>query len=103
MAKNRTPEPRIQERRYDFSLLFITVFLCVFGLIMVYSASYYTAELKGFGGAYYFNKQLRNDLIGLGILILAAVIPYNRFYPFGVIPAYIVGIVCMVLTRSRLR
>ena len=41
-----------EKHTYDISLLFVTVFLCVFGLIMVYSASYYTAEMKGLGSNY---------------------------------------------------
>ena len=31
---------------YDYSLLFVIIFLSCFGLIMIYSTSYYTAQLK---------------------------------------------------------
>ena len=31
---------------YDYSLLFIIIFLTVFGLVMIYSASSYTAQLS---------------------------------------------------------
>ena len=51
-----------EKHSYDISLLFVTVFLCVYGLIMVYSASYYTAEMKGLGSSYYFRRQLISDL-----------------------------------------
>ena len=54
-----------QKYSFDISLLFVTLFLCVFGLIMVYSASYYTAEMKGLGGSYYFKRQLISDLVGI--------------------------------------
>ncbi|MBQ4425837.1 MAG: cell division protein FtsW [Lachnospiraceae bacterium] len=90
--------PNTREKHYDLSLLFITVFLCVFGLVMIYSASYYTAELKGFGGDYYFKKQLRNDLIGLGVLLVAAVVPY-RLYKIGVYPLYVISIILMIMTN----
>ena len=87
-----------EKHSYDISLLFVTVFLCVYGLIMVYSASYYTAEMKGLGSSYYFRRQLISDLVGLGGLLLLSWIPY-RLYKWAVIPAYAVAILLMVLTN----
>ncbi len=87
-----------QKHGYDFSLLFVTIFLCVFGLIMVYSASYYTAEAKHLGATYYFFRQLRADLIGLGLMLLISFIPY-RIYKIGVIPLYLAALILMVLTN----
>ena len=45
---------------YDYSLLFIIIFLTVFGLVMIYSASSYTAQLSNkYGGnsAYFMQRQ----------------------------------------------
>ena len=33
-------------RQYDFALLFLTIGIALFGVIMIYSAGYYTAALK---------------------------------------------------------
>ena len=41
MQKKRKPR-----HFYDYSLLFIIIFLTVFGLVMIYSASSYTAQLS---------------------------------------------------------
>ena len=87
-----------QKHGYDFSLLFVTVFLCVFGLIMVYSASYYTAEIKHLGASYYFGRQLRADLLGLLFMILISFVPY-RLYKIGIIPLYVAALGLMLLTN----
>ena len=34
-------------RYYDYSLLFTIIFLTVFGLIMIYSSSSYSAQIDG--------------------------------------------------------
>ena len=82
---------------YDFSLLFVVLFLCVFGLIMIYSASYYTAETKLHNGMYYFRHQLMLYGLGLGVAIAASLIPH-RFFVWLVWPAYALAVVCMILT-----
>ena len=87
-----------EKHAYDISLLFVTVFLCVFGLIMVYSASYYTAEMKGLGSNYYFKRQLISDLVGLAGLLFLSWLPY-RLYKWAVIPAYLVAMLLMILTN----
>ena len=83
---------------YDFSLLFVVLFLCVFGLIMIYSASYYTAEIKHLGASYYFGRQLRADLLGLLFMILISFVPY-RLYKIGIIPLYVAALGLMLLTN----
>ena len=90
---------REQKYGYDIGLLFVTVFLCIFGLIMIYSASYYTAAMKGLGADYYLRKQLFSDLIGLGLLLVMAWIPYRIFYGPLSITAYVMGGVLIVLTN----
>ncbi len=82
---------------YDFSMLFVVVFLCVFGLIMVYSSSYYTAELKYQDPSYFFDRQLKFDIFGMALIAILAFIPYE-WLPFFTYPAYALSVVCMILT-----
>lgn len=68
---------------FDYTLLFITLFLLAFGLLMVYSTSSYVAELK-FGRAnYYFVKQLRNTILGLVAMIIASNLDYKIYKRFA--------------------
>ena len=82
---------------YDFSLLFVVLFLCVFGLIMIYSASYYTAETKLHNGMYYFRHQLMLYGIGLAVAVIASLIPH-RYFIWLVWPGYAAAVICMILT-----
>ena len=43
-TKRTKREPRMVKRSVDYSILVATIILVCFGILMVYSASYYTAE-----------------------------------------------------------
>lgn len=65
-------------RYFDYSLLFIIVFLVGFGLVMLYSVSAYEAQTMFKGdGAYYLKKQAM--AVGLGFLgmFVVSLIPYS--------------------------
>jgi len=71
--KNETKKRRF----YDYSLIFIILFLLVMGLIMIYSASSYTADLKFKNSAYFVNKQLIFVVAGLILMIFVSIVPYQ--------------------------
>ena len=52
------------KRYFDYSLLFVTIFIAGFGLIMIYSTSSYTAQMKFGNAQYYFKKQLMREYHG---------------------------------------
>ncbi len=62
---------------YDYSLIFMILFLLVFGVIMIYSASSYTAGIKFKDSAYFVKNQLKYMVVGFFVLIVMAVIPYK--------------------------
>ncbi|WP_067727462.1 putative lipid II flippase FtsW [Oceanobacillus damuensis] len=66
-------------KRIDYLLVFVILFLSCFGIMMVFSASYPIAEILYEDSNYFFTKQLQWFLIGLFLLTLAAVVPYNFF------------------------
>ncbi|MBO6148828.1 MAG: cell division protein FtsW [Lachnospiraceae bacterium] len=72
----------------DYSLLFAVIFLLLFGLIMVYSASSYEASLKFSDSTYYLKSQLRATAIGIVVMLLVARIDYH-FWKKTAIIAYI--------------
>ena len=71
--KNETKKRRF----YDYSLIFTILFLLVLGLIMIYSASSYTADLKFKNSAYFVNKQLIFVVAGLILMTFVSIVPYQ--------------------------
>ena len=102
MATHRTSKRKRKEQSeyfFDYSLLFIVLFLLGFGLVMIYSASSYEAFQEFKDAAYYLKKQLVAIVIGLVMMILVANIPYHfweRFYLLGYIVS--MALVPLVLT-----
>ncbi len=76
----------------DYAILAITVLLMLFGLVMVFSASYYLSLSSGGEGAKFLMKQLLGAAIGLGALWLMSLFPYQRFFNNRFIPIAAVGI-----------
>lgn len=66
-------------RNFDYALFFVYIFLCLFGLVMIYSASMMVAIVyEGAGPDYFYNKQLFNLTIAAPFFLLAVIIPYKR-------------------------
>lgn len=57
---------------YDFSLLFLTLLLACFGLIMIYSTSYYSAVTQKGDASYYLKRQGVMVIVGIvGMLLIS--------------------------------
>ena len=95
---------RANEYYFDYSLVFIVLFLLGFGLIMVYSASSYEASVSeklGYDAAYYFKKQAVAALLGLFVMVVVSRIPYHFWERFAVL-AYLVSAVLILLVLTPL-
>lgn len=100
-AKAKRKKKEQSEYFFDYSLLFIVLFLLGFGLVMIYSASSYNAYEDYKDTAYYLKKQLIAVVIGLALMIVVANIPYRfwaRFYLLG----YLVSAVSIPLVLTPL-
>lgn len=81
---------------YDYELLIAIIFLCVFGLVMIYSASSYKAQLTS-GTSFYFVK--RQGIFEAGsflAMIAISRIDYHRFAKWAW-PGYILSYILMFL------
>lgn len=85
------------ERFFDYSLFFVIIFIACFGLVMIYSASYYSAQLNYGSGAHYTLRQAGFLLLGLVLMLIMAWLPY-RFYASLWGLGWIVTLTLMFLT-----
>ncbi len=90
MAKKNKPR-----RFYDYSLLFCVIFLTAFGLVMIYSASSYTAQLKHGNPAHFMIKQLQVAVMGLAATVFISKLDYHWYARFAVL-AYLLSYVLMI-------
>ena len=79
-----------QVRYFDYSLLFIVIFLVCFGLVMLYSTSSYNAQIKFGDAAFYLKKQLFATGLGFVAMFIVARIDYHVWRPFWLL-AYLAG------------
>ena len=76
----RIKNARLTRGKVDFSILLTISVLCAFGLVMIFSASYYYAQ--HYSGAnndsfYYLKRQLVYLLIGYPVMLLVSLIDYR--------------------------
>lgn len=100
MAERRTGRRRggQQEVFFDYTLLFIVLFLMGFGLVMLYSTSSYDASIHYDGDStFYLKRQLGAMILGVVVMMVVANIPYHfweRFALFGyIVPAVMIPLV----------
>ena len=89
---------------FDYTLLFIVLFLLGFGLIMVYSTSFYDASMTAsinYDGAYYLKHQAVAAVLGLGAMWVVSRIPYHFWEHFAVL-GYVVSAVLIALVMTPL-
>lgn len=63
----------------DYSLLVVVIFLLGFGLVMLYSSSYYSASLKFNDPTWYLKKQIFATALGIIAMIFVTFIDYNVY------------------------
>lgn len=76
---SRRPEKNREKqiKYFDYTLLFIIIFLVGFGLVMLYSTSAYNAQAKFNNSAFYLKKQLYSSLLGFVGMFVVANIDYH--------------------------
>lgn len=111
-AKSRRPHKTQRFiTQYDFALLFITIGIALFGVVMIYSAGYYTASLRG-DPLFYVKSQVRGLVLGLVAMLIISKFDYqylmHKFKPFKIsiaqfslIVAYILQIMVLFVGVER--
>lgn len=83
-------------RNFDYPLFFVYVFLCLFGLVMIYSSSMMVAIVNGKEPDYYYKKQLFNLVVAFFTFVLGAFFPY-KYYSRKKIMMFMVGLIITLM------
>ncbi len=101
MTERKRRKKEQTEYFFDYSLLFIVLFLMGFGLVMIYSASSYEAYQDFGSGTFYLRKQLIADILGLVVMMVMANIPYKFWQRFTTL-AYFASLALIFLVLTPL-
>lgn len=94
IAKFEIKKPK--KFRLDFLLLFCVLFLVGFGILMVYSASYYQAELTYSDKFFFMKKQIIGAIIGFLAMISLYFVDYEKIKKFKWV-LYVLSVVLLCL------
>lgn len=105
MDKEKVKEIKEGMERTDLAIVIITVFLCCFGLVMIYSASSYECSMSkdyNYDSFYYFKRQLLFILLGFaGMAFVYRFISDNFFGKLAHL-AYVGSVFCIFLLLTPL-
>jgi len=94
LAQNK----ELTHHRMDYGILLMVTLLCAFGLVMVFSASYYYAQntsSTNYDGYFYIRKQAIYLALGYPVMIALSYFDYRRFEQFKVV-GMLISIVLLV-------
>ena len=86
---------------YDMNLIVAVLFLFVFGLVMIYSASYYTASMSdtfNHDPTFLLKSQLKYSIVGLVIMLIVANIDYHSWKRVAVL-GFLASLVLIALLK----
>lgn len=93
----------LQKGSIDYSLLIVTLILVAYGLIMVFSASYYMAQSSAnydYDGLALFKKQLIGAAIGIAAMIFLMFFDYKKLFKLRYVFLVIAGVFLVVVLTS---
>jgi cell division protein FtsW len=80
----------------DFSLFIAITIICAFGLVMVFSSSYYYAQDKGLDNGYYYLKnQAIYFVLGMALMLVISRIDYHKWEKLRVVG--LAGVIVLML------
>ncbi len=92
---------RTRKSYFDYSLMFLIIFMLAFGLLMLYSTSSYNAAIEYGDSTFYLKKQFFSTLLGLFVMFVVANIDYHKFTWTGTV-GYVVSLILLFLVMSPL-
>lgn len=103
MEKSAARQKHKSMKYFDYTLLFIIVFLVCFGLVMLYSASSYGGQVTFGDSAYYVKRQLFATGLGVVAMYVISKIDYHvwmRFYRMAYLVALALSVAVIFIGRE---
>lgn len=101
MGEQNKQERKKKVQYFDYGLLTIVIFLMCFGLVMLYSTSSYSAQIKFGDSMYYFKRQAIFSAISFIAMLVVAKIDYH-FYAKIAKLSYLIAFILMALVLTPL-
>lgn len=99
--------PAVKKHGLDYPLLIAVILICAFGIVMLFSASYYYAELTQGDGLHYVRTQSIFLFFGLIGMLLLSHVPYtfysNKWVALSLYAALIVSLLAVKLVGVELQ
>lgn len=92
----RTKKVALKKHGFDFPLFIAIVVVCAFGLVMLYSASYYYALTKHGDGMYFLKRQIIFVGIGMTALLGLSHLKFDFYRNKAVVILSYVGVVALI-------
>ena len=102
MIRQKKMTGKVEYSYFDYGLVAVLIFLLCFGLIMLYSTSYYSAQIDYDGdGTYYFRRQLMISALGLVVMYVVTKIDYHLYARYAK-ALYVISFILMALVQTPL-
>lgn len=92
----KSPLERLRKGRIDYFILIATMFLVLFGVVMVFSASYDYAKNTFDDSLYFLKRQGAWAVVGFVCMILISKTNYNLFRKYSK-PLFIVAVIFLII------
>ncbi len=96
IAKKKQKKEKIKPQKMDFPIFIAILALCIIGLVMVFSASYYSAEMNKGDGLLFVRKQGQYLLMALPVMLVMTRVDYHLLERLKT-PALALSVLLLVL------
>ena len=91
--------PKQAKKPLDWKVLILVTLICIFGIIMIWSASMYNAKLEGNEFKYVF-KQFKYFIFGFVIMLLVSVLDYRYVKKLSLL-VMVISLVLLVMVALK--
>ena len=99
--KREIAQSSVPTTYFDYNLMLVIIFLTCFGLIMLYSASAYSAQADFQDDMSYFIKQAMISAGSFGVMLIVSRIDYHVYGAFS-FEIYVFAMIMMALVQTPL-